>query len=61
VDVGGCTASVPGRAHPVDAREPERRLADTFDTLGHLTHLVQDASVPAHTRNDAHPSIPVHS
>jgi hypothetical protein len=37
----------------------ERRLADTFDTLGHLTHLVQDASVPAHTRNDAHPSIPV--
>src|SRR5258705_5724808 len=39
-----------------DARE--RRLAETFDTLGHLTHLVQDASVPAHTRNDAHPSIP---
>jgi hypothetical protein len=37
----------------------ERRLAETFDTLGHLTHLVQDASVPAHTRNDAHPSIPL--
>jgi hypothetical protein len=39
-----------------DARE--RRLAETFDTLGHLTHLVQDASVPAHARDDAHPSIP---
>lgn len=25
-----------------------------FFTLGHILHLVQDASVPAHTRNDAH-------
>lgn len=32
----------------------DRALADTFLTLGHLTHLVQDASVPAHTRNDPH-------
>jgi len=40
----------------LDARE--RRLAETFNALGHLTHLVQDASVPAHTRNDPHPSIP---
>src|SRR4029077_5100741 len=37
----------------------ERSLAQSFETLGHLTHLIQDASVPAHTRNDAHPSIPV--
>ena len=29
-------------------------LADTFRTLGHLTHMVQDASVPAHSRNDSH-------
>ena len=29
-------------------------LADTFRTLGHLAHLVQDASVPAHSRNDPH-------
>jgi hypothetical protein len=32
----------------------ESRLVDTLLTLGHLTHLVQDASVPAHTRNDSH-------
>ena len=37
----------------------EQSLARSFETLGHLTHLIQDASVPAHTRNDAHPSIPV--
>jgi len=30
-------------------------LAETFNALGHLTHLVQDASVPAHTRNDPQP------
>lgn len=27
----------------------------TFEALGHLAHLVQDASVPAHVRNDPHP------
>ncbi len=32
----------------------DRAFADTFLTLGHLTHLIQDASVPAHTRNDPH-------
>ncbi len=32
----------------------DRALAETFLTLGHLTHLVQDASVPAHARNDPH-------
>ena len=28
--------------------------AELFRDLGHLIHLVQDAAVPAHTRNDAH-------
>lgn len=41
------------------AEAREQRLAQTLDTLGHLTHLVQDASVPAHVRNDPHPSIPL--
>ena len=25
-----------------------------FESLGHLIHLVQDAAMPAHTRNDTH-------
>ncbi|MBL4644552.1 MAG: hypothetical protein JKX80_01665 [Candidatus Pacebacteria bacterium] len=28
-----------------------------FETLGHIIHLIQDASVPDHTRNDAHPPL----
>ena len=28
--------------------------AETFESLGHLIHLVQDAGVPSHTRNDTH-------
>jgi hypothetical protein len=28
--------------------------AETFESLGHLIHLVQDAATPAHTRNDIH-------
>ncbi|MBI2039018.1 MAG: hypothetical protein HYT22_01930 [Candidatus Niyogibacteria bacterium] len=28
-----------------------------LETLGHILHLIQDASVPDHTRNDPHPSI----
>jgi len=35
-------------------RDRDRAFADTFRGLGHLTHLIQDASVPAHARNDAH-------
>ncbi len=34
--------------------EREQAFADTFLALGHLSHLVQDASVPAHVRNDPH-------
>jgi hypothetical protein len=33
----------------------DRAFGELFETLGHLTHLVQDAFVPAHVRNDAHP------
>lgn len=34
----------------------ERAVAfgNMFEGLGHLTHLIQDASVPDHTRNDVH-------
>jgi len=35
----------------------ERNFAKTFRGLGQIMHLVQDMSVPAHTRNDAHPTI----
>src|SRR5262249_50620705 len=34
--------------------EREARFADLLRTLGQTMHLVQDASVPAHTRNDPH-------
>jgi hypothetical protein len=30
----------------------EEKLAQTFYTLGYVMHLLQDAAVPAHTRND---------
>lgn len=32
----------------------DNKLADTFRALGQVIHLVQDSSVPAHTRNDIH-------
>ena len=32
----------------------ERHMAQAFRALGQLMHLVQDASVPAHTRNEIH-------
>lgn len=34
--------------------ERNQFFAWTFQALGHLVHLIQDASVPAHTRNDIH-------
>jgi len=34
--------------------ERSTELAETFYTLGHVIHLVQDLSQPSHTRNDAH-------
>jgi hypothetical protein len=36
------------------AAERKRLYAEAFTTLGHLIHLIQDAAVPAHTRDDAH-------
>jgi hypothetical protein len=38
-----------------DPLEREQAWADTFRALGQLMHLVVDASVPEHVRNDAHP------
>ena len=37
----------------------ELAFADTFRALGHVTHFVQDATVPAHTRNDMHLWLPL--
>ena len=34
----------------------ESDWAQTFQTLGQVMHLLADAAVPAHVRNDAHPS-----
>jgi hypothetical protein len=39
--------------------EREQAWADTFRAIGQLMHLVVDASVPEHTRNDEHPLGPV--
>jgi hypothetical protein len=39
--------------------ERETALADTFRALGHVTHFIQDATVPAHTRNDMHLWVPL--
>ncbi len=35
--------------------ERQENFAQTFKGLGHQMHLIQDMSVPAHVRNDAHP------
>jgi hypothetical protein len=37
-----------------DQVERVELLTRSFETLGHLIHLVQDAAQPAHTRNDPH-------
>jgi len=36
--------------------ERELELSNAFSALGHVMHLVQDLAVPAHVRNDAHPT-----
>jgi hypothetical protein len=38
----------------VDRSLKEQKFADTFRSLGQVMHLIADASVPAHTRNDIH-------
>ncbi|TAK10127.1 hypothetical protein EPO44_00405 [bacterium] len=40
--------------HP-NKLDRDTAFANTFEALGRLTHLPQDASVPAHVRNDLHP------
>lgn len=37
-----------------DSKDRERWLAETFYTLGHVIHLIQDLASPAHTRNALH-------
>lgn len=32
----------------------DQNLAKTFQTLGHVMHLIEDAAQPQHTRNDSH-------
>jgi hypothetical protein len=44
---GALTAASPG--------ERDEAWAETFRAVGQLMHLVVDASVPEHTRNDPHP------
>jgi hypothetical protein len=36
--------------------EKETNFAESFRAIGHVMHLVADLSVPAHVRNDPHPS-----
>jgi hypothetical protein len=40
----------------IDPTQRRQYWAETFRSLGHLIHLVQDAAVPSHTRNDTHVS-----
>ena len=42
--LGGLTLAKPS--------DSEAALAQTFETLGHVMHLVEDLAVPAHARND---------
>ncbi|MGE5218856.1 MAG: hypothetical protein ACM3SP_17815 [Chloroflexota bacterium] len=37
----------------------DESFAGLFRSLGQVAHLVQDATVPAHVRNDAHPCLPI--
>jgi len=39
---------------PTEA-ERQQYFARTFRGLGHQMHLIQDATVPDHVRNDVHP------
>ncbi len=59
--VGGSWAWRDAREHywkastSSDPTAREQEFADTFRALGQIMHLVVDASVPEHVRNDAHP------
>jgi hypothetical protein len=43
-----------GNTVATNRTERDKYFADTFRGVGQLMHLVQDASVPEHVRNDAH-------
>jgi len=64
-DPGGKWSWGDARRRYVDAltapskSQREQSFADLFRSLGQLTHLVQDATVPAHVRNDPHLSLPI--
>lgn len=47
------TTSFIGKGN-MNAKEREQFFSWTFQALGHTLHLIGDASVPAHTRNDLH-------
>lgn len=38
-----------------DRQTRDRSLAQSFEALGHVLHLIQDMASPAHVRNDPHP------
>lgn len=43
----------------VDKTEREKALGNSFKAIGHVMHLIQDVSVPAHTRADLHALVPL--
>lgn len=43
-----------GNTQALEQSEKEEYFTKTFRAVGQLMHLVEDASVPEHTRNDAH-------
>jgi len=43
----------------LNREQRERALVQTFEAVGRMTHLLQDATVPAHVRNDPHPDISI--
>jgi hypothetical protein len=47
-------ASILSGEENMNQEKRDRFFAWTFQAIGHTLHLIQDASVPAHTRNDSH-------
>jgi len=45
---------IDGRVVAPKKQDRDRYFANTFRTVGQLMHLVEDASVPEHVRNDVH-------
>lgn len=51
-DWDAARASYLGALTRATPAERERALAQLFETLGHVAHLIQDLAVPAHARNN---------